>query len=80
MLWLVVLVCGGGGGGVTIDDVRQLDTSASLNSGQLQTCLYYRPGYLTNHQTLFGAGRERIIFVSWESGSAIAGFKEIEGW
>ena len=67
MLWLVVLVCGGGGGGgggVTIDDVRQLDTSASLNSGQLQTCLYYRPGYLTNHQTLFGAGRERIIFVS----------------
>ena len=29
MLWLVVLVCGGGGGGVTIDDVRQLDTSAS---------------------------------------------------
>ena len=41
MLWLVVLVCGGGGGGggVTIDDVRQLDTSASLGYGQLQTCL-----------------------------------------
>ena len=63
MLWLVVLVCGGGGG-VTIDDVRQPDTSASLGSGQLQTCLYNRPGYLTNHQTLFGAGRQRIIFVS----------------
>ena len=65
MLWLVVLVCGGGGGGgVTIDDVSQLDTTASLGYGQLQTCLYNRPGYLTNHQTLFGAGRQRIIFVS----------------
>ena len=43
-------------GGITSDDISHLDTTASLGYGQLQTCLYNRPGYLTNHQTLFGPG------------------------
>ena len=47
---------GGSGGGITIDDVSHLETTASLGSGQLQTCLDNRPGYLTNHWE-----RERVI-------------------
>ena len=39
VLWLVVLLGGGSGGGITSDDVSQLDTTASLGYGQLQTCL-----------------------------------------
>ena len=51
-------------GGITSDDISHLDTTASLGYGQLQTCLYNRPGYLTNHQTLFGPGARRELFAS----------------
>ena len=58
---------GGSGGGITIDDVSHLETTASLGSGQLQTCLYNPPGYQTNHQTLLLLG---------ESGGSLASKKD----
>ena len=53
---------GGSGGGISIDDVSHLQTTASLGSGQLQTCLYNRPGNLTNHQTLLQLGERESYF------------------
>ena len=64
VLWLVVLLGGGRVGGITIDDVSQLDTTASLGYGQLQTCLYNRPS--------------NIVW-SWETERVISIFVTLRG-